>query len=183
MLHSFGPLVIVALGAQAAHALHATNLARQTSTDCETPCTTLSNAVTPAESDGLASICTSSIVNDYAACYGCLVQIGELSQESAQETFDCAFLFLNLQENIVTSNGADIAFATGCQEIGDPVSSITISSDGSTSGGSSSAGSSGTASGSAGSAAAPAKKGSAGRTSAGLLGLTASVLVVCVAAW
>ncbi|KAJ7741171.1 OPT oligopeptide transporter protein-domain-containing protein [Mycena maculata] len=189
-----------------AHPRHPINFARQT--DCTTPCTTLSNSLLPAQSGGLASICTSTVVNNYAACYGCEVQTGDLTQASAQETVD--------------------SFVSGCQAAGQAVSSVTISADGSTSGGSGGAsgnstapivasssaeesspaasgatpaasGSSGSpAAGSGGSssaaAGAPAASGSSGsppsaktggarRTPACLLGLAGSILIVSVAAW
>ncbi|KAJ7453251.1 hypothetical protein B0H11DRAFT_1926991 [Mycena galericulata] len=157
MFHTLAVFSLLAVAAQAA----VPHFARQT--DCTTPCTTLSNALSAAGTSAegstgtaaLASLCTSTIMNDYGACYGCEVQINATPQADAQQVID--------------------DFASGCQADGHPVASVTINADGSTSGG----GASPAASGSSSSASAPAgKKSGAVRASTSLAGV--AYLGVCI---
>ncbi|KAJ7249799.1 hypothetical protein B0H12DRAFT_690878 [Mycena haematopus] len=125
---------------------------RQDATDCTTPCTALSDAVTAASPGGLASLCTSAIVNDYANCYSCEVKVAGMTQTDAQETID--------------------GFVQGCNAGNHHVDDVTISADGSVGAGSTSTPSTGSGS--------TAKTGAAVRTSAGMLGVT-SALILAVA--
>ncbi|KAJ7200922.1 hypothetical protein B0H12DRAFT_1081096 [Mycena haematopus] len=92
-------------------------IARQSLTPtaaCVNACTPLANAVDAGDASTIGSLCTNTVVNDYAECYDCLIAGGAVSQAIAQDTVN--------------------DYVDNCNTAGYPVSGATVS--GSSSGGS-----------------------------------------------
>ncbi|KAJ7656105.1 hypothetical protein DFH06DRAFT_1132585 [Mycena polygramma] len=156
----FQIFALVSVLSVAAHTVNAGQLhvVRQNDTaadDCSTPCQALSDSLSAGNAGGLGAICTNTIANNYAACYGCEVKGSGMTQADAQQTID--------------------GYITGCKAGGHPVNSITISADGSTSGGGGDSSPAASGAAPAGSSA-PAKTGGAAQTSYGVLGVTVALV-------
>ncbi|KAJ6464833.1 hypothetical protein C8R45DRAFT_496367 [Mycena sanguinolenta] len=152
MFRIFAFLPIFSVAAHTLNPLYARqNVSASDASDCGSVCATLSDSISAASSGGLAAVCSSTVVTNYANCYSCNVKLLGMTQADAQQAVD--------------------GFVNGCKAGGHPVTGVTINADGSVSGAS---GSTSTASGGSNSS---GKTGAAAQTSVSILGVASALIV------